>query len=397
MSSSLRAMPYGALWDGAFRPLFLAAGVWAAFAMVPWLLMLDGLLALPTRFTPLDWHVHEMLFGFVTAAIAGFLLTAIPNWTSRPPVAGWKLAILLVLWAMGRMASATSLLMPGWLACMLDLAFPVMLAAIVMRELGVAGNRRNYPLLLPIGMLSVANLLMHLDALSVAVPVGIGWRMGLACVLMLMAVIGGRIVPAFTRNWLRARPGADGGSGIVPQADRWDSAALVALAIGLALWVTGPAWWVTGVALLLAAVLHAHRLSRWRGWATRHEALLLVLHVGYLWLVLGIAALGASVLTPLVPTPAAIHALTAGAIGTMVLAVMTRATLGHTGRPLHADRGLTLVFCLVGIAAALRIASAWPVEPALLLRGIAGAAWIVAFVWFALRHLPMALAPRVAP
>ncbi len=377
------------LWQGAFRPLFLAAGLWAGGAMILWVLMLSGQITLPTRFAPMDWHVHEMLFGFVMAAIGGFLLTAIPNWTNRPPVAGPALATLTALWAVGRLACAISDVIGPVLAAALDLLFPVTLAAVVARELLAGGNRRNYPLLLPITALGVANALMHLDAIGVAVPPGLGWRMGLGCVLLLIAVIGGRIVPAFTRNWLRPRGGPS-----VPQPGRLDIAALALLVTGLLAWVVLPDQPVTGVVLIAAAVAHLARLARWRGWATRAEPLLTVLHAGYLWLAGGIGLLGLSALTPAVPPAAAIHALTAGAIGTMTLAVMTRATLGHSGRALTADGVLTAIFVLVIAAALARVASAWAIMPGPLLVVVAGVAWIAAFGLFVARHVPMAMAPR---
>jgi len=377
------------LFAGAFRPMFLAAGLWGAAAMVLWLLMLGGGVALPIRLPPLDWHVHEMLFGYVMAAIAGFLLTAIPNWTDRPPLTGAPLAVLTGLWVIGRLACLVSGLLPAWLGIGLDLLFPIALGGIVARELIASGNRRNIPLLIPVCLLGAANLLMHLESVGIAVPLGIGWRLGLGCVLMLMAVIGGRIVPAFTRNWLKARNGPE-----VPAADRLDTIALASLAAALALWVGFPDHAAVGALLLVAGLLHLGRLARWRGMATRGEPLLWVLHVGYLWLAGGVGLMGLAVLTPAVPMAAGVHALTAGAIGTMTLAVMSRATLGHMGRALVADRGLTVVFVLVLVAAVLRVVSAWPTGGTMVLLMLAGVAWVTAFALFVLRHIPMALSQR---
>lgn len=378
-----------ALWQGAFRPLFLAAGMWACLSMLLWVLMLQGLVTLPTHFAPMDWHVHEMLFGFVMAAIGGFLLTAIPNWTSRPSVSGSTLAILTGLWVIGRAASASSEVLGSAPAALLDLLFPVALVGVVARELLAGRNRRNYPLLLPILALGVANALMHLDAMGVSLPPGIGWRLGLSCVLLLIAVIGGRIIPAFTRNWLRPRGGP-----LVPLADRLDTVALGALVVGLSLWVAMPGHPGTGIVLAVAGVIHLGRLARWQGFATRREPLLAVLHAGYLWFACGVGLLGLSGLTPVIPQSAAIHALTAGAIGTMTLAVMTRATLGHSGRALTADGLLTVIFALVILAAMARVAAAWPVAPGTLMLTAAGGAWIAAFALFVGHHLPMAVTPR---
>src|SRR4051794_32598864 len=188
-----------------FRPFFLAATTWAAVSLAAWLSLLAGGIDLPSRFDPLNWHIHEMLFGFVMAAVGGFLLTAIPNWTGRAPVAGAPLVVLLVLWLLGRVVCTVSATMPGWLALVVDLAFPAALEVIAARELFAAGNKKNYPLLAPVIVLATANLLMHLEALGLAIPIGLGWRLGIAAVIVLISVIGGRIVPAFTRNWLTAR------------------------------------------------------------------------------------------------------------------------------------------------------------------------------------------------
>lgn len=378
------------LFTAGFRPFFLAAAGWAALVMLVWLPLLNGDLDLPTRFDPLSWHVHEMLFGFVMAAIGGFLLTAISNWTNRPPIAGAPLALLISLWLLGRIACLVSASLPAWLAPALDLTFPVALEAVALRELMTARNRRNYPLLAPVLLLAIANLLTHLRALGVAVPFGLGWRLGIAVVIVLISVIGGRIVPAFTRNWLNAR----GLSPVPPQADMFDRVALGVLHAAMIGWVFVPDWRPVGVVLLIAAALNLARLSRWCGAATVDEPLLLVLHVGYLWLVAGTALLGLSLLTDAVPYPAAVHALTAGAMGTMILAVMTRATLGHTGRVLRADVATMVIYALVSIAAVLRVVAAWVMQGQMDLLEVAVVAWVGAFGLFAAEYGPMLLAPR---
>lgn len=373
-----------------FRPFFLAAALWAAIALAVWIGTLTVGFELPSRFDPLTWHIHEMMFGFVMAAMAGFLLTAIPNWTGRAPVAGMPLAILVSLWGLGRAACLVSAWLPIWVAPVADLALPVALEYVAARELVAAGNRRNYPLLLPLVVLAAANLLMHLESLDVAVPAGLGWRLSVAVVLVLISVIGGRIIPAFTRNWLTARGVAE----LPAPVGRLDRIALGTLHAGLVLWSFLPdAAWV-GILLLIGAAANLVRLARWRGVATASEPLLLILHVGYLWLVLGVALLGASSLSDAVPVAAAIHALTAGAFGTMTLSVMTRATRGHTGRALHADGVTRAIYLLVIGAALLRMVAAWPwvVSPDALL--LASACWIAAFALFAIGYGPMLLRQR---
>jgi uncharacterized protein involved in response to NO len=376
------AMPL--LLTAGFRPFFLAAAGWAVLSMAAWLPLLSGELQLPTGFDPLSWHVHEMLFGFVMAAVGGFLLTAIPNWTGRAPVAGVPLAVLVGLWLLGRGVCAFSVLIPGWLVVPADLAFAVALEGVAARELIAAGNRRNYPLLVPVIVLAIANLLMHFRA-------ELGWRLGVAVVTVLISVIGGRIVPVFTGNWLNAR-----GMSPMPRQIPWlAQAARGGLVAAMLCWVFLPDWRPLGLLLLAAAALNLLRLSRWRGVATLAEPLLLVLHVGYLWLVAGVALLGASLLSDAVPPAAAVHALTAGAMGTMILAVMTRATLGHTGRVLCADKVTMVIYALASTSAVLRVAAAWATDGQTDLYEVAALAWVGAFALFVVEYGPMLLAPRL--
>jgi uncharacterized protein involved in response to NO len=379
-----RQMP--PLLTAGFRPFFLAAATWGALAMAGWLPLLTGQLALPTRFDPLSLHIHEMLFGFVMAAVGGFLLTAIPNWTNRAPVAGAPLILLVSLWLTGRIACLCSAMIPAWLAVVADLAFPIALEAVAARELIAAGNRRNYALLAPVIVLAIANLLTHLTLPDVA----LGWRLGITVVIVLISVIGGRIVPAFTRNWLTAR----GIASVPPQAGMLDRIALGTLHAGLIAWTFLPDRQPIGVWLLLAALLNLIRLARWRGIATLSEPLLLMLHVGYLWLVVGAALLGLSLLSPAIPPAAALHALTAGAMGSMILAVMTRATLGHTGRELRASGVTVAIFALVSVAAVVRVAAAWTIDAQMDLLEVAAFAWAGGFVLFLAEYAPMLLAPR---
>ncbi len=381
-----------ALLSQGFRPFFLAAGIWAAAALTVWIVMLETGTALPSRFDPLSWHIHEMLFGFVMAAVAGFLLTAIPNWTRRMPVSGWPLAGLAGLWLLGRLACLVSQMLPAWLAIAADLAFPAALAAVVAREIIAAGSRRNLPMILPILVLGVANLLMHLEAVGVDVPAGLGWRLGLSAIVVLVSVIGGRIIPSFTHNWLAARkvaerPAAHG------LADR---AALGTLHAGLFGWAFAPDFAPIGGLLLLGAAVNVWRLWRWLGTKTAAEPLLLILHIGYGWLCLGVGLVGASMLSSKVPQSAGIHAMTVGAIGTMILAVMTRATRGHTGRTLTADGLTQLIYGCVIAAAFARVVAGFSVSWSTPLLIAAALFWIAAFSLFAIYYGRMLLAPRRA-
>lgn len=378
------------VFSAGFRPFFLAAALWSAIALALWICMLIGEIDLPSRFDPLSWHIHEMLFGFVMAGVGGFLLTAIPNWTARAPVCGGRLSLLVAFWVLGRAACLVSAWLPVWVAPVVDLMFPLALELVAVRELIAAGNRRNYPLLVPVVVLAAGNVLMHLEALGVVVPPGLGWRLGVATVLILISVIGGRIIPAFTRNWLTAR-----GAAWLPATTGWvDRVALGALHGALLLWSFLPQVGWVGALLLLGAAVNLWRLVRWRGTATVTEPLLLILHLGYLWLVAGTVLLGLSLLCPAVPATAALHMLTAGAFGTMMLAVMTRATLGHTGRRLHADGATVAIYVLVGIGAVLRVVAAWPSAASDDTLIGAAVCWIAAFTLFAAYYGPMLLMRR---
>ncbi len=387
----LRRARLPAVLDYAFRPMFLAAGSWAVIALALWLAMFFGYVQLPTRFDPLAWHVHEMLFGFVMAAVAGFLLTAIPNWTGRLPVRGLRLAALAGLWLLGRLACLVSADLPAWLAVLADLAFPTALLAVAAREIIAGRNWRNLPMTAPLVLFIIADLLMHLESLGLHVPVGLGWRLAVGAPIVLISVIGGRIIPSFTRNWLFKRKSPR----LPSPPDMLDNAAVALLAAALILWALLPDHRATGALLIAAALLNAVRLSRWTGQATWAEKLLFILHVGYAWLVLGVAILGLSIFNIGVPVASAIHALTAGATAIMILAVMSRVTLGHTGRELMANRATVAIFVLINAAAIARVCASWHTEFMTVLLLVAGACWIAAFGLFELVYGPM-LARRSA-
>lgn len=395
------------LFSEGLRPFFLATALWAVLALGLWAGVLAGAVTPSGAVDPLDWHIHEMLFGFVMAAVAGFLLTAMPNWTGRPSLRGLPLILLLLVWAAARLAALAALLsplvLPPWPAAVLDAALPLLLAGVAVREVALSRNWRHLPMAVPLLTLAVADLLMMAPSLRAAMP-GLGWRLGLAATLILVSVIGGRIIPAFTRNWLNRRGEVrlPAGHGLI------DRCALGSLHAGLLAWAlvtpgvtpgggTGGSPWLhgAGALLLLAAAANLWRLARWRGVATGAEPLLAILHVGYLWTAAGAGLLGAAV-WGLMPAAAAIHALTAGAIGTMILAVMSRASLGHTGRPLAADRLTVVAYALVNAAALVRIiagvAGTW--TPALLT--VSAALWMAAFALFILRYAPVLCRPRLA-
>jgi uncharacterized protein involved in response to NO len=371
-----------ALFAYGFRPFFLAAGLWAAFGILLWLPQYTGMLTLPTRLSALDWHIHEMLYGYVAAAIGGFLLTAIPNWTGRLPVSGAPLAGLALLWLAGRAAMLFSAAIGGTLAAVIDVAFLATLAAVTGREIVSGKNWRNLRVLAVIGVLIFGNVVFHVEVLrSGAADYGI--RIGIGAVILLISLIGGRIVPSFTNNWLTRRS-----PGRLPVAfARFDMAVLAVSALALLGWVVAPEWREVGALMILAGVLQFLRLARWAGDRTLADRLVLVLHLGYFFIPLGFLLIGASAWVAALPSSAGIHAWTAGAVGLMTLAVMTRATLGHTGRPLQAGSGTQAIYACVFVAAALRIVAACIGSPVLL--NCAGAAWIAGFAGFVVLYGPL--------
>ncbi len=337
-----------------FRPFFLSAALWALLGMALWVPMLQGLLVLPSAFDPVSWHAHEALFGYLGAVLAGFLLTAVPGWTDRRPLAGWPLLGLLALWVLGRFAVAMSEHLAPWAVAAIDVSCLVVLALYVLREIVIGGNWRNLVVIALIGVFIAGNALFHWEAAGgVYAASGYGLRTGLAAAVVMISLIGGRIVPAFTRNWLAAR----GNEGLPAEFGRLDKIALVLTLVALVPWVAFPEDLATGYLLLAAGVAQAGRLARWRGPDTASEPLLWVLHLGYAFVPLGMLVMGATVFwSDWLPPASAQHVWMAGAIGTMTLAVMTRATLGHTGRELTAGAGTAAVYLSVVASVLARLA-----------------------------------------
>ncbi len=389
----MRAWRGPAILSFGFRPFFLGAAIWAALAMALWISALSGALDLPARLDPVSWHAHEFLFGYVMAVIAGFLLTAVPNWTGQLPIVGWSLGGLFALWVCGRAAVLFSAGLPPLAVAIADLAMPVALTGVLTREIIAGRNWRNLIVLVMLSIFTLANVVFHWEAAGgVYAAQGYGLRTGLGAALMMIAVIGGRIVPSFTRNWLvRQGPGRLP----VPPMQRFDKIALLVLLAALAAWIAAPDTQATAALLLAAGVMHLGRLARWAGDRTRAEPLLWILHLGYLFLPLGAVTLAVSILVPgLFGGASAQHLWMAGAIGTMTLAVMTRATLGHTGQELSAGKGTLALFLALLTAIIARLAAGlWP-DQATLLHSLSALTWIAAFGGFALIYGPAILRPR---
>ena len=374
-----------------FRPFFLGASLFATVGILVWLPIFLGAMDLPLGLAARDWHIHEMVYGYAAAAIAGFLFTALPNWTGRPPVSGWLLLVLAAAWLAGRIALAASGLIGMEAAAAVDLVFLVMVAAIAGREIVASGNRRNLKLLVVLGVLIVGNAVFHLEVLLDGMAF-YGSRIGLAAAVGLIVLIGGRIVPNFTRNaLLRAGPGP-----LPAPFDRFDMSSMAATVAGLVAWVVVPQDMVTAAIAAVAGVLLAVRLTRWVGYRALGDRLVLVLHVAYAFVPAGFLLIALSIVMPdVVTSSAGAHAWGVGAIGLMTLAVMTRATLGHTGRQLVATPATVVVYGLVVFAALARIGAAIPSSADIVLLHVAACAWAAAFVGFAAIYGPMLLRPKV--
>jgi len=380
-----------AFFSAGFRPFFLLGAAWAAIAVPLWLAAYVHGYALPGALPAMVWHAHEMIYGYSIAAVTGFLLTAIPNWTGRLPSRGVPLGALVALWLAGRVALLASAAIGPIAAAAIDLAFAVVLIAAVAREVTAAKNYHNLPVLGVLVLLLAGNALVHLHALDIAYTAALGNRVGVATLIALISLIGGRIVPSFTRNWLaKRRPDV---AAPAPH-DRVDTVCLLIVVVGLVAWVAAPAAELASALAIAAGIAAAVRLSRWRGFRTVREPLLFVLHIGYGWVPIGLVLAGVNGFVAWAPPGAPLHALTVGAIGTMTLAVMTRASLGHTGRELRAGPGTVAIYVLVTLAAIMRVAA--PVAGGAMaeVTALAGLAWSAAFGLFGILYAPLLMRSR---
>ncbi len=374
-----------------FRPFFLAAALWSTISLMIWLSIWLGLAPDSLAFD-VSWHAHEMLFGFVAAAIAGFILTAIPNWTGRLPVRGFGLGALAMLWLAGRVAMLGTNAMGNIIVAGVDSAFLLSLAFVVWREIIAGRNWRNSGPAAIISLLAAANIFFHSTLIIPHLSTAMAERLAIMLIIILISVIGGRVVPSFTRNVL-AKSGA---AKLPTPMNRFDVAVIAITAITGLSWTFRPEAGLSGVLAALAAVLHIVRLGRWRGLAIAHEPMLWVLHIGYLWIGVGFGLLGTQILTGLVPPSAAIHAFTAGTMGTMIVAIMTRATLGHNGMALKAGPATVTLYICVTLATLMRLMAS--INGATVFFWLSGGLWVLAFALFAAAYWkPLTRNMRAAP
>lgn len=368
-----------------FRPFYLGAAVFAALALPLWIAVWLGLVPLQMPVPPMLWHAHEMLYGFAVAVIVGFLLTAGKAWTGLPTPRGAALAALAGLWLAARVAAVAS---PYGLYAVLDVALLPTVAAIFATVLLRARNRRNLPLAGILFALAIANLAFHLSVMGFAAfsplqPL----HAALGLVVMIECVIAGRVIPNFTAN---ATPGLK----VTPQP-RLAWASLGVTALGLLLWVFGPAGPLTGTVLVAAALLQFARQAGWHPLVTRGRPILWILHLSYAWLGVGFLLLGLEQFG-LVPASVGLHALAVGATGGLIIGMITRTARGHTGRPLQVTRAEVLAYVLVLGAAVLRVATPI-VAPQWVAGGftVAAIAWGAAFAIYVWIYTPWLMRTRV--
>lgn len=382
-SQSIPFFSYG------FRPFFLSAALFAGLAVSAWILVLTGVVNFASTYSARDWHVHEMVFGFLPAVITGFLLTAIPNWTDRPPIHGRELAGLWGVWVAGRLLMAWAWFSP-LVSSVVDGAFLAAVVGLVWREIATAKSWFHAPMGVLITVYAGANILFHVRALS-GEETDMPERMALGLIMVLLALIGGRVTPNFTGEYLLQQ-----GANQQPSPfSRFDGLAVVMVVLAAGAWTLQPQAKGTAFLFILAGTINMIRLSRWQGWLTWREPLVFVLHVGYGWLVLSLLVLGGAVFEIGLSAAHAVHALTTGAVGVMTLAVMTRASLGHTGRAKHAGPLTVSIYTLAFVGALFRVFGLTIGLPTTVMLGMAAVSWSSAYLLFAVCYGPFLLRPSL--
>ena len=387
ITPSIRFVPFA----HGFRPFFLAALCYAVLGIGVWVWIREAGVAPLQMLPPQLWHGHEMLFGFIVAAIAGFLLTAVPSWTSTPAFSGSRLAGLAAIWFAGRISFGFATFLPVMVVAAIELLFLPMLVWMIAPALIRTRNRN-------IALLAVLSVLWLIDAIFlVAMANGETllsiktMRVGVDIVLLLITVIGGRIIPTFTANALRSR-------GLSPKTrdTRWvNRAAIVSMILVVAIDVVAPEHLVAAIAAGACALAQAVRLAGWEGERSLRQPIVWVLHLGYLWLPIGLALKAIYLSTGAIWSSQWLHALTIGAASTMIVAVITRASLGHTARPLTVSRGVAIAYGLLSVATVVRVFGTplmahteWAVIGS-------GILWLAAFALVLAQYAPILLQPRV--
>jgi len=374
-----------ALFALGFRPFYLAASILAAVSLPLWVAQYFGLLPQAGFISGLAWHTHEMVFGFAAAVISGFLLTAVRNWTGLPTPSGGTLASITALWLAGRVVMVTG---PGPLAAAIDVAFLPVVCWYLWQPLHRARSRNQFMVGILLALAAV-NLVFHLANSGVLALAPVAWAQGgLALVVIVVAIMSGRVIPAFTRN---AIPTAR-----VRQIKGLDPVAIGTLLAALLSWLAAMPEWVVVPLAAAAAVVNAARLWSWDPWCTRAQPILWILHLSYAWIPVGMLLLALAVAGIAGSVALALHAFSVGAIGGMIIGMITRTARGHTGRPLKASKTEVLAYALVPLAAAFRVflPLVWPPYYAAAV-AISAVFWSGAFALYTIQYWPILTRARI--
>ncbi|MBL0373575.1 NnrS family protein [Rhizobium sp. KVB221] len=376
------------LFSYGFRPFFLGGALCACLAMILWIMAMMGFIGIGGDYGASAWHGHEMLFGFGSAIVTGFLLTAVPNWTGRLPVSGPPLLVLFLLWFAGRLALVSTDLIGLLPAALVEAAFLPTILVVCVREI-VAGRKwADLKVIAGLGALTVANICYHYETLAGSGP-DYSQRLAIAAYTMMIVIVGGRILPSFTRNWLNK----SGRTDFPVPYNGFDLTVILLSVPAFALWIVLPESSLTAGVTASAALLQGVRLWRWRGWTTWREPLVVVLHLSYALVPAGFAAISAAALG-LMESTAVLHVLTVGTITSMMLAVMTRATRGHTGRELTASVTTCISYAAIFACALARPSTAFMPDHAPAIYAVAGILWLAAFGLYLIEYGPMLVARR---
>ena len=387
------------IFSNGFRPLFICTALSALALLCWWISYLYGYLPGPSSsFSPIAWHSHEMLFAFIGSAIGGFLLAAVAKWSGRTPVNGVPLMLLVACWILGRVAISFGAGFSPELILIADSSYWILLALLVGREILISRNYRNLKVVLILMLFILLNSLFHLGSFpqfAEELPElqSYAIRAALMLVCLLISLIGGRIIPAFTGNWLRQKQIRDNQQLPLKLPAPFGAADIVAVIATILLafsWTLFPEALGTAAIAVIASMLQLFRLARWNSLSIIREPMLLSLHIGYAWIGVGFLIIAVSVFSNAVPTSTAVHALSVGAMAGLILSVAARAALGHTNRLLKAGGLMTIAFWVINLAALTRVlASLYPTH----FLPVSAVLWLLAFLLFAIRYLPILISP----
>ncbi len=386
--TNIRSSNAAVFFSNGFKPFFFGSAMIALINIIIWVGYLSGYVEIYSLFAPVEWHLHEMIFGFIGAAIAGFLLTAIPNWTGRPALKGLNLFSLFVLWILGRFAVFYSEYTGAYFTAILDLPYLYILFLYIFREISFQGNRRNYPIALLILLLAIANTLMHVEQIWHINSFEYGYRLSISLLCILIMLIGGRVIPNFTRNWLKSQSLSLNASQLPPIMNKFDIICILTSILTLLLWIFMAQHIITGMLLMVAGGLNFARLSRWKIQNIYQNPILIILQIAFAWLALGLLLLGYFITIEHQQLDIAMHAITVGAFTTMIISIMTRASLGHTGQKIIASKLTIFIYILINLSVVTRLIA--PISDVFYDHFLyfSGVVWSLTFILFIYQYIP---------